>query len=135
MKTKKISKILLSGALTLSFAAGAALAIPAKEAHAAVYKENPYMEKLTLPTESQYEEKDWQKTTVDFLTYVFDENNTFEGENGTRKIARYTAANNAKEYFRSIGRADEAPEDIWSIPPYVGKGDDATLGEGITVRR
>ena len=43
MKTKKISKILLSGALTLSFAAGAALAIPAKEAHAAVYKENPYM--------------------------------------------------------------------------------------------
>ena len=66
MKTKKISKILLSGALTLSFAAGAALAIPAKEAHAAVYKENPYMEKLTLPTESQYEEKDWQKTTVDF---------------------------------------------------------------------
>lgn len=133
MKTKKISKILLSGALTLSFAAGAALAIPAKEAHAAVYKENPYMEKLTLPTESQYEEKDWQKTTVDFLTYVFDENNTFEGENGTRKIARYTAANNAKEYFRSIGRADEAPEDIWSIPPYVGKGDDATLGEGITV--
>ena len=133
MKTKKISKILLSGALALSFSAGAALAIPAQEAHAAVYKENPYMKELTLPTESSYEEKDWQKTTVDFLTYVFDENNTFEGENGTRKIARYTAADNAKEYFKSIGREDEAPEDIWSIPPYIAKGDNATLGEGITV--
>ena len=105
MKTKKISKILLSGALTLSFAAGAALAIPAKEAHAAVYKENPYMEELTLPTENQYEERDWQKTTVDFLTYVFDENNTFEektAQEKSRGIRLPTTRKNISD--RSAGR-------------------------------
>lgn len=124
----------------LSCVLTAAVAIPAvtsgfttKKASAAVFKENPYMAELQLPTEEQYNEKDWKQTTIDFLTYVFDENNTFPGENGERKIARYTASGNAKAYFESIGRGDEAPEDIWSIPPYVGKGDDVTLGEGITV--
>lgn len=102
-------------------------------AEAAVFKENPYMAQLDLPTFAQYEEKDWKKTTTDFLAYVFDEDKTYTGTSGERKIARYTESKNAKAYFASIGRPEEAPEEIWSIPPYIAKGTDNALGEGITV--
>lgn len=102
-------------------------------AEAAVFKENPYMAQLDLPTFAQYEEKDWKKTTTDFLAYVFDEDKTYTGTSGERKIARYTESKNAKAYFASIGRPEEAAEEIWSIPPYIAKGTDNALGEGITV--
>ena len=120
--------------LAASIVLPVALTFSRNDADAAVFKPNEYMENLQLPTAEQYNEKDWEKVTIDFLTWVFDENNVYESpENGTRKIARYTASTNAKAYFESIGMPDAAPEEIWSIPPYIAKGDNVTLGEGITV--
>ncbi len=131
---KKIVVIVLSWMLAVSIVLPVALTLTKKGVDAAVFKSNAYMENLQLPTLQQYNEKDWEQVTIDYLTWVFDENNVYESaENGTRKIARYTSSNNAKAYFESIGMPDAAPEEIWSIPPYIAKGDNVTLGEGITV--
>ncbi|MDE5548008.1 MAG: hypothetical protein K2J30_03325, partial [Clostridia bacterium] len=136
-RSRIIPAIALAGVLAVGGGLTAFLA-PKNTASAAVYNENEYMKQLTLPTQEQYVEKDWEQTTVDFLTYVFDESNHYRGtnDNGDQvdmKIARYTQPNNAKKYFESIGRGDEAPEDIWSIPTYLGMGSDSIMGEGLTV--
>ncbi len=138
---KKISRIIPAFCLAGVLIAGAGLTAldqPKRTADAAVYQENEYMKNLTLPTPDDYVEKDWEKTTIDYLTYVFDDRNHYVGENdnGDRvdmKIARYNQSTNAKQYFASIGRPEEAPEDIWSIPTYLGMGNDTTSGEALTV--
>ena len=76
----------LAGALVGAPAITAALgAVPAE---AAVYSENAYMKQLTLPEADDWKEKDWEQTTVDFLEYVFDEENHYTGQNRDMKIAR-----------------------------------------------
>ena len=129
----KLTRFLAAGVLTCAVVAAPVASVVTRHAGAAVFKDNEYMAQLQLPTSSQYEEKDWKQTTIDFLTYVLDESHVYEGESGTRKIARYTSSVNAKAYFESIGMSEEAPTEIWSIPPYIAKGDNTTLGEGITV--
>lgn len=93
----------------------------------AVQISSSYMDKLILPTESNYNYKDWQQTTIDYINYVLDENNIYD-ENGTsKKIARYSSASNVDAYFNESGNK------VWSIPSYIGMGDDTRFGEGINV--
>jgi len=37
-----------------------------------------YMDKLILPTEQQYNYKDWKQTTIDYINYVLDETNIYD---------------------------------------------------------
>lgn len=130
---KKSIRIFLSCTLAGCLLAGAGFLAPFRGAEAAVYRENEYMKNLSLPEEDDYVEKDWKQTTMDFLEYVFDESNHYTTDDGVEmKIARYSAPSNAKNYFASIGREEEAPEDIWTLPTYLGMGNDATVGEGLT---
>lgn len=131
---KKVILGLLSWLLVVSVAVPIALTTSMGVVDAALYKPNEYMAELQLPEESSFNEKDWKQVTIDFLTYMLDESNVYESStSGTHNIARYTSSSNAKAYFESIGMPDAAPEEIWSIPSYIGRGGDTTMGEGITV--
>lgn len=100
--------------------------IPNKKIEA-VQISSSYMDKLILPTETNYNYKDWKQTTIDYINYVLDENNIYD-ENGTsKKIARYSSATNVDSYFKESGNK------VWSIPSYIGMGDDTRFGEGINV--
>lgn len=126
MKKKMITAMLIVSIL-LSAAAGATtFALPAQAA-ATVDKKISFMQELTLPTEEQYKYKDWKQTTIDFLNYVLDESNVYDEDGKNRKIARFTVGKNIDAYFGETGNQ------VWSIPPYIGKNSDTQIGEGITV--
>ena len=126
MKKKMVTAMLIVSIL-LSAAVGATtFALPAKAA-ATVDKKISFMQELTLPTEEQYKYKDWKQTTIDFLNYVLDESNVYDEDGKNRKIARFTVGKNIDAYFGETGNQ------VWSIPPYIGKNSDTQIGEGITV--
>ena len=86
-----------------------------------------YMDKLILPTEEQYNYKDWKQTTIDYINYVLDETNIYDENGLNKKIARYSSGRNVDSYFKENGNQ------VWSIPSYIGMGDDTRFGEGINV--
>ena len=86
-----------------------------------------YMDKLILPTEQQYNYKDWKQTTIDYINYVLDETNIYDENGLNKKIARYSSGRNVDAYFGESGNQ------VWSIPSYIGMGDDTRFGEGINV--
>lgn len=93
----------------------------------AVQINSDYMNKLILPTEEKYTYKDWKQTTIDYINYVLDENNIYDEDGKSKKIARFSDGKNVDAYFKESGNK------VWSIPSYIGMGDDTRFGEGINV--
>ena len=58
---------------------------------------------------------------------MLDESNVYDEDGKNRKIARFTVGKNIDAYFGETGNQ------VWSIPPYIGKNSDTQIGEGITV--
>ncbi|MDR3318194.1 MAG: hypothetical protein LBS99_02035, partial [Clostridiales bacterium] len=129
------SAVLLAGLFTLS---ASIIYFGKTTAAAANFKENERMKGLILPTEQQYDYKDWKQTTIDYLNYMLDDGNTYSASNGdkggymdeirTKKIGRYTTAGNVNTYFSETGNQ------TWGIPSYIGSAlSDSESGEGINV--
>ncbi|MCL1920624.1 MAG: hypothetical protein FWG50_06025 [Kiritimatiellaeota bacterium] len=91
------------------------------------------MKDLALPAAAHYAYKDWRQTTVDYINYVLNANNTFEGADArgnlvTSPIGRFTPSRDMDIYFRDAGST------AWGIPSYIGRvSEDASAGEGINV--
>ena len=91
------------------------------------------MSNLTLPTAENYEYKDWEQTTVDYINYVLNADNKFEGMDArnntvTSPIGRIMPSRNMDIYFRTSGST------AWGIPSYIGRpSEDGSAGEGINV--